>query len=76
MMFLDSPALTAPKKEWETWHNKLTRMNRYDPSVAFALKRAETVLEQIAMRESAAPSAAGANQTAKRAENGFETENV
>lgn len=51
MMFLESPALTAPKQDWEAWKAKLSRMNRRDSSVAFALQRADNVLMRIAARE-------------------------
>lgn len=51
MMFLESPALGAPRAEWEAWKKKLTQYKRNDPSVAFALKRAESVLGRIDERE-------------------------
>lgn len=47
MMFLESPALGAPRVEWEAWKKKLTQYKRNDPSVAFALKRAESVLTHM-----------------------------
>lgn len=51
MLFLESPALTASRKDWESWLSKLQKMNKRDSSVAFALKRAEGVLRRMAERE-------------------------
>ncbi len=51
MIFLESPALTAPKAEWEAWQAKLQKMNGRDESVKFARKRAASVLQRYTERE-------------------------
>lgn len=53
MMFLESPALSAPKSEWAAWQNKLQKMKSNDPSVTFARKRAAAVLQQLEARDKA-----------------------
>lgn len=49
-MILDSPALGAPRAEWEQWLAKLRAMPQNDPTVAFAIKRAEAVLQRYGER--------------------------
>lgn len=51
MMFLESPALSAPKSEWTAWQSKLQKMKSNDPSVVFARKRASAVVQQLEARE-------------------------
>ena len=46
MMILDSPDLGAPRAEWEQWLAQLRAMPQNDSTVAFAIKRAETVLQR------------------------------
>ena len=50
-MMLESPALTAPRQDWERWRDELLRMNRRDPSVEWALQRAQRVLARMSERE-------------------------
>lgn len=57
MMFLESPALGAPKSEWEYWLQKLRTLKQSDPSVVFARKRAEAVLARMAERKTDAVAA-------------------
>lgn len=51
MMLLESPALGDSKAEWEAWAEQLGSLKQKDPSVAFALKRAEAVLSRMAEHE-------------------------
>jgi len=46
MMILDSPDLGAPRAEWEQWQAKLRAMPQNDRTVAFAIRRAEAVLQR------------------------------
>lgn len=47
MMFLESPALTAPREIWVAWVARLESLDSRDTSVAFALKRAKLILAHI-----------------------------
>jgi len=55
MNFLTSPALSAPLSEWIAWREKLAKMKPSDPSVAFARKRAQVVIERLQCRDEIAP---------------------
>jgi hypothetical protein len=53
-MILDSPDLGAQRVEWEQWLGKLHAMPQNDPTVAFAIRRAEAVLKRYDERTSVA----------------------
>lgn len=44
---LESPDLGDPKEVWTKWLDELRTKNRRDPTVQFAIKRAERVLGEL-----------------------------
>lgn len=54
MMFLESPAVTAPKHEWEAWLATLMTMNPRDETVRFARRSAESMLRRLSKAETEA----------------------
>ena len=66
MVILDSPALGVPRSEWEEWLAKLRAMKHNNPTVMFAIKRAESILERYDEREGAAQVQVADNEVPQR----------
>ena len=55
MIFLDSPCVTASKTEWKNWLEELKRMDQNNPSILFAIRRAENIIRLIDETENQSP---------------------
>ncbi len=62
MMFLNSPPVTAPREEWETWHRYLLTLPSRDKTVLFARRRSAAMLEAIQTANAEAASQASTGQ--------------
>lgn len=47
MRLLTSPELGEPAETWEAWVVQLRKMSQSDPSVQFALQRAQRILDDL-----------------------------